>query len=366
MASWETWSEPDTRARLARTPIVVVMGGGSAEREVSLTSGRAAAGALRDLSGPSYDLAPPVLEVDIAADGSSWRIEGADLEPQRALEALPQDAVFLLALHGGAGEDGRVQGFLETAGRLHTGADPQTSALCMHKHHARLVAADAGLAVAPGDFVTAGTFRADAEAAIERLAAVPGAVRFVKHASAGSSFGVHRCTSDDELASAARSIVESGGDVLVESEVSGLETTAGLVGDGRAAAALPIAEIVPRGEAFFDHEQKYASEGGAIETCPPVHLPEPIAARIQDRARRAWEAFGGTGYARIDFIVPCRTSRDGVRTFEDDVEPVLLEANTLPGFTPRSLLPLAASADGVAFRELCLEVVSRALRGSRS
>ena len=327
----------------------------------SLTSGRAALDALRDLSGASYDVSPPVLATEIDAD-ERWRVDGVPLDPTRALEALPERAVFLLALHGGAGEDGRVQAFLEIAGRRHTGADTTTSALCMHKHHARLVAADAGRAVAPAAFVTAGEYRSAREPALERLAAVPGAIRFAKHASAGSSFGVFRCASDEDLVRAADEIAESGGDVLVEAEIAGLETTAGLIGDGADAATLPIAEIVPRSGAFFDHEQKYASHGGADETCPPVHLPDAIAARIQDRALRAWGAFGGRGYARIDFIVPCRTARDGARSFEADVEPVLLEANTLPGFTPRSLLPLAAAADGVAFRELCLEVVARALR----
>ncbi|MEM9379263.1 MAG: hypothetical protein AAGB93_04870 [Planctomycetota bacterium] len=365
MASWQSWSDPAVRAELSGTPIVVLMGGASAERDVSLTSGRAALDALKDLSGASYDVAPPVLATEIDADGR-WRVDGVPLDPTRALEALPSNAVFLLALHGGAGEDGRVQAFLRIAGRRHTGAGPTTSALCMHKHHARLVAADAGIAVAPAAFVTAGAYRTGRDAALERLTAVPGSVRFAKHASAGSSFGVFRCAADDDLVRAADEIAESGGDVLVEAEIGGLETTAGLVGDGADAAVLPVAEIVPRSGAFFDHEQKYASEGGAIETCPPVHLPDAIAERIQQRARTAWEAFGGRGYARIDFIVPCRTARDGARSFEDEVEPVLLEANTLPGFTPRSLLPLAAAADGVGFRELCLEVVARALRSDRS
>ena len=364
MASWETWNDPETRAELARTPIVVVMGGASDERDVSLTSGRSALNALRDLSGPSHDLRPPILEIEIDAEGL-WRVDDVPLTPPRAIEALPDDSVFLLALHGGAGEDGRVQGFLETAGRRHSGACPMTSALCMHKHHSRLVAADAGVAVAPGAFVTSGAYRADRAGALERLLDVPGDIHFVKHASAGSSFGVFRCTSPDEVESAADKIVESGGDVLVEAEVSGLETTAGLIGNGAHATPLPIAEIVPRSGAFFDHEQKYASAGGADETCPPVHLPAELATRIQDRALRAWEAFGGTGYARIDFIVPCLTSREGTRVFEPDVEPIFLEANTLPGFTPRSLLPLAASADGVAFRELCIEVVARTLRDDR-
>ena len=357
-AAWETWSDTATRARIAGSPIAVVMGGASAERGVSLTSGSAITASLRDLSGPSHDVAPPVFEIEIESDGA-WRLDGAALAPQRAVEALSEDTVYLLALHGGAGEDGRIQAFLEIAGRAHTGAGPATSALCMNKHRSRVVAENAGVRVADGAFVTAAAFRRDRQAALERLHVDAPAV-FVKHASAGSSFGVFRCTNDDEIADAATQIAESGGDILVESEVRGLETTCGLVGDGADAIALPIVEIVPTSSTFFDHAQKYDAEGGARETCPPEHLPANIAARIQDRARAAWDIYGGTGYARIDFIVPCKTARDGQRVFEPTVEPVMLEANTLPGFTPTSLLPQAAKADGVGFRELCLELVARA------
>lgn len=361
MANWETWSGADAAETLARTPIAVVMGGASGEREVSLNSGRSVVKSLRDLSGPSYRLAPPVFEVEIAADGR-WCLDGAALSPQRAVEALPEDTVFLLALHGGAGEDGRVQAFLELCGRVHTGAGPQTSALCMDKHRTRLVAGDAGVRVAPAAFVTGPAFLRDRGRAAARLLAVPGPVRFVKFATGGSSIGVHRCSSDEEVLAAAATIAADGGDVLVEARVVGLETTCGLVGDGADASALPIVEIEPVGDAFFDVDQKYAASGGAVETCPPRHLSAVLAARIQERARLAWDAFGGTGYARIDFIVPGERDGDGRWVFEDAVEPVLLEANTLPGFTPRSLLPLAARTDGVAFRELCLELVARALR----
>ena len=360
MATWETWSSGEGRAVLAKTPIVVLMGGRSEEREVSLTSGRAAYAAMQDLSGPSYDVAPPVFEIEIDRQGH-WCLDGAALSPQRAVEALPEDAVFWLALHGGEGEDGRVQAFLELAGRRHTGAGTRTSSLCMDKHHSRLVAADAGIAVAPGLHITLGSFQRDPGAAEARLRALGPGTRFVKHSTAGSSFGVHRCQTPDEMVAAASSIAASGGNILVEGEIRGLVVTAGVIGDGAAAGTLPVVEIEPMGEAFFDHEQKYSAKGGAHEVCPPGQLSAEIQQRIQDRARLAWDAFDGTGYARIDFMVPSLGGPPLERRFDADVEPVMLEANTLPGFTPRSLLPLAAKADGVGFRELCLELVSRAL-----
>lgn len=357
---WVTWSEPRTATALSMRPVAVLMGGVSGERDVSLTSGRSVLTALRETAGPSSAVAPRIFEVEIGRDGG-WRLEGVEYSPQRLVEALPADTVFFLALHGGAGEDGRVQAFLETCGRVHTGAGPQTSALCMDKHRSRLVASSAGVRVASGAFATCGEIRRDRSAAMARLFAVDAPVRFVKDVTGGSSIGVHRCADDGELARAVDLIVADGGDVLVEVAIAGLETTCGLIGDGAEAHPLPIVEIEPRSGAFFDLEQKYASEGGAVETCPPRHLRPELARRIQARALRAWEAFGGTGYARIDFMVPGEPDGRGGWRLDEEAEPVMLEANTLPGFTPRSLLPLAASADGAGFRELCIELIARAI-----
>ncbi len=360
MATWETWCAQGTRARLGTTPIAVLMGGQSDERDVSLTSGRAVVAALRDLTGPSFDVAPPVFEVEIDAEGR-WRLDGAALLPEQAIASLPVDTVYLLALHGGAGEDGTVQRILQGAERRYTGAGPACSALCMDKHLSRNAAAAAGVRVAPAALVTRSALAEDRASALEGALGVPGPVRFVKHPSAGSSFGVHRCATVAELEQACDAVAESGADVLVEAEVVGLETTVGVIGDGGAAVPLPVAEIVPAPGEFFDHQQKYSAAHGADEFCPPRHIPAGLAARLQQRALSAWSAFGGERYGRIDFIVPARREPDGAFIFEEGVEPVLLEANTLPGFTPRSLLPLAGAADGVGFRELCLELVARAL-----
>lgn len=357
---WVTWSEPRTARALSLRPVAVLMGGASGEREVSLTSGRAVLTALREAAAPSSAVAPPIFEVEIDRRGA-WCLDGVDYSPPGLVEALPADTVFFLALHGGAGEDGRVQAFLELCGRVHTGAGPQTSALCMDKHRSRLVASSAGVRVAHAAFATGGEIRRDRDAALARLSAVDAPVRFAKDVTGGSSIGVHRCADDMELARAVDVIVAGGGDVLVEAGIAGLETTCGLIGDGADAHPLPIVEIEPRAGAFFDLEQKYASEGGAVETCPPRHLSPELARRIQARAVQAWEAFGGDGYARIDFMVPGEPDGDGGWRFDVEEEPIMLEANTLPGFTPRSLLPLAAGADGAGFRELCLELLARAI-----
>ncbi len=360
MAAWETWRRQDVKERLTRTPITVLMGGQSGERGVSLTSGGAVLAALRDLTGPSFEVSPPVFEVEINPAGK-WTLDGAALEPQQAIGSLPEDTVFLLALHGGEGEDGTVQGLLDEAERRYTGAGPECSALCMDKHLSREAASRAGVRVAEGALVTRASFTEDRAGALSRALAVPGPVRFVKHTSAGSSFGVHLCRDDAAVEAACDEVTASGADVLVEAEVRGLETTVGVMGDGSEAFALPVAEIVPGEGGFFDHEQKYSADHGAEEFCPPRHLSDDLAQRVKARALTAWGSFGGARYARIDFIVPAERRGDGSFQLNADAEPVLLEANTLPGFTPRSLLPLAAAADGVGFRELCLELVARAL-----
>lgn len=350
-----TW--PAHAAALARRPIVVLHGGTSTEREVSLTSGHALLAALAAPgNGPTAHLRPPLIPVEIDADGR-WRVDGAAHSPEAAVAALPRDALYLLALHGGAGEDGRIAAFLEVAGRVHTGTGHATGALCMHKGRTRLAAAEAGVRVAPGFCVGRSTLLRARDEVVERAAALPGEVRFVKHATGGSSVLVFRCTSPGEVAEALDAIAAAEGDAVVEAAVVGLEVSAGLLGDGEGAHALPVVEILPKGSVgFFDYAEKYSADG-ALERCPAEALGAANERRVQDAARATWGAVGGEGYARIDFIVP------GPRPGEchAEAEPVLLEVNTLPGFTPRSLLPREAAAVGLDYRALCFEILARAL-----
>jgi D-alanine-D-alanine ligase len=350
-----TW--PAHAVALARRPIVVLHGGTSTEREVSLTSGRAMLAALATPGdGPTARLRPAILPVEIEP-GGQWRVGEVGLSPEAAVAALPREALYLLALHGGAGEDGRIAAFLEVAGRVHTGTGHATGALCMHKGHTRLAAAEAGVRVAPGFCALHSSLLRGREAVLARAAALPGEVRFVKHATGGSSVLVFRCTSQPEVARALDAIAAADGDAVVEAAVIGLEVSAGLLGDGDGAHALPVVEILPKGDAgFFDYAEKYSVDG-ALERCPAEALGAANERRVQDAARATWGAVGGEGYARIDFIVP------GPRPGEchPEAEPVLLEVNTLPGFTPRSLLPREAAAVGVDYRALCFEVLARAL-----
>jgi D-alanine-D-alanine ligase len=334
-------------AELARTTVVVLYGGTSTEREVSLSSGRAVLAAL----APAAGVPAALLGVEVRADGR-WVVGEQALPPARALGALPEDTLFFLGLHGGDGEDGTLQGFLRSARRRHTGSGVAASSLCMDKHLSRLCFAAAGLAVAPGALVRAADAAAPSAALLARLGSLGAAPWYVKPNRGGSSVATTRAAGEEQLDAGLRAASAGGSDVLVESHVAGLETTCGVIGNrGGPLRALPIVEIVPHEGRFFDYEEKYG-EGGAREVCPPEHLTRAAQERLAGLALDAYRAAGCDGYARIDFIVPGDAA---------SCEPVVLEANTLPGFTPRSLLPQAAAAAGVDFRSLCLELCALAL-----
>jgi D-alanine-D-alanine ligase len=262
--------------------------------------------------------------------------------------------VFLLALHGGEGEGGVVQGLLEAAGRAYSGAGVAASALCLDKHHTRLVLADAGLAVAPGHLVRPVAWRRDPEAELERLRGLGRAGWFVKPNRGGSSLGVTRVDQPEQLAVAIERVLAAGDAALVEARMLGVEATCGVLGNrGTALRALPPVEIRPRGTAFFDYSEKY-SAAGALELCPPEGLGAATVARLQEAALLAHEVTGCDGVSRTDFIVPAEGG------------PVLaLEVNTLPGMTARALVPRSAAVMGLDFPALCLELIRLALEAER-
>jgi D-alanine-D-alanine ligase len=333
-------------ARVRQAEVVVLAGGVSGEREVSLLSGAEIARALgvADGRGPAR-----VRLVQIDADGS-WGVEGRRYGAAEALAQLGRVDVFLIALHGGAGENGTLQGLLESVGARYTGSGVAASALCMDKLATRALARDAGLRVARGACFPRSEVLRDAAPAARAAQAFGERGWFVKPRSGGSSVATFRVAAGGDLTAALRAVAESGDDVLVEEALSGVECSCGVLeGPGAAALALPAIEIQPAAGHFFDYRQKYASDG-AREVCPPPSLSLEAHARVQRDALALFAVTGCSGYARIDFIV----SDDGV--------PVLLEANTLPGLTARSLLPQEAAAVGMDYRSLCLWILGAALR----
>ena len=340
--------------RIRALDVAVLMGGESSEREVSLWTGAAVVDALRrppaegERSGPRR-----VIPVRLEPDGT-WIVDDRPMSALDALRSLGGDCVHFLALHGGRGENGTVQGLLESLGRAHTGSGVEASALCMNKHATRLLLREAGVPVARGRRVTPGEWRNARAALAKELGALSETGYSVKPTRGGSSVATTLLEEAGGLGSALDAVFATGDDAIVEERIRGAETTCGVLGlRGRALIALPPVEIVPKAGAFFDFEEKY-SKDGAQEFCPPRSLAPRTVERIRELARTAFEAAACEGHARIDFMIP-RTpdGREG--------EPIALEINTLPGMTARSLLPLAAKAAGVSFRALCLEIVGLAL-----
>jgi len=296
--------------------VVVLMGGLSSEREVSLTSGAACAEALQ-VQG--YHVTP----VDVGRDVA------------QKLAALKADVAFN-ALHGPFGEDGTIQGILEYLAIPYTHSGVLASALAMDKAQAKIVAAQADICVAPSKVMSR----------FEAVKAHPMPPPYVvKPVREGSSFGVvivregqsqppHLLAADDW---------PYGDDVLVESYVGGREFTCAVLGD----KVLDVCEIVPEaGFQFYDYEAKYA-KNGSKHICPARILPN-IYQNIQRMALAAHQALGCRGVTRSDF----RYDEQGCYGEGGQAEPVWLEINTQPGMTPTSLVPDMAKASGLEFGDL--------------
>lgn len=345
---------PRHAARLSHSPVAVLLGGTSSEAEVSKRTGASVLRALhaRPGQGP-LPLPARVLALEIERDGR-WTLEGHSGSAAQTLARLSRDTLLFLALHGGAGEDGRVQGLLELEGWIHTGSGVAASALCMDKAHTKSVLAAAGLRVARGRSVRPDEWRAGRAELLRELGQLAARGLVVKPNRGGSSVDTFVLDDARGLETAIVRVLETGDDALVEERVHGHETTCGVLGNARGTAqALPPVEIVPKPGRFFDYQEKYDA-AGAREFCPPRNLGPRSVERLQELALAAHRAAGCDGYSRTDFLVPLDPSGA-------EEEPLLLEINTLPGLTDRSLFPQAAAAAGLEYAEMCLELLALAL-----
>lgn len=343
---WALLSKAGSVARANQLRVAVLFGGTSSEREVSLVSGRAMVQALGDVG----EYTPrSITTVEISADGF-WHLNGKRLPPGQAVESLAPETIFMIGLHGGEGEGGAIQGFLQVSGRAFTGTGHAASALCLDKIRSRQVFAQAGLRIAPGLEIWPRDIHFDPVATVARILALGPGPWFLKPSLGGSSVSMGHAKTEQELLDylAALPELELGEGLLVEQCIPGVEVTVGVVaGPGNQPVCLPVVEIQPGKSGWFDHEEKYSPQG-ALEWCPPKNVSVEQQHQVQLATQRAWQAVGLSSYARIDFII------------DETGDPVLLEANTLPGFTPRSLLPMAAGVAGLSFSELCVELCLRA------
>lgn len=312
---------------VTKNKVVVLAGGWSDEREISMDSGRACAKALGQAGFEGVEL------LDVAdKDFVSRLISGG------------YDVAFI-AMHGRYGEDGCVQGLLEVLHMPYTFSGVLTSAVATEKDVAKSMCRSAGVPTAKGTKLAAGHVPDEAEVSslVDRL----GLPLFVKPAANGSSYGITMVHEASELADAVRLAGEGGQRVIVEAYVEGTEITVPVIGN-RDPQALPIIEVVAgEGAEFYDLKVKY--EPAALHHVMPARLDPKVYERAQRLAVLAHKTLGCRGASRTDFIV----TSDGT--------PVFLETNTIPGMTETSLLPDSARSAGIEFPELCRRFVEWAL-----
>ncbi len=299
--------------------VAVLMGGSSAEREVSLMSG---AGVLQALRSRGVD----ALTFDPAE---------RDLGELRSLGV----ARAFIALHGRFGEDGSVQGALELLRIPYTGSGVLASAIAMDKACTKDIWRARGLATPAFSRVC------DAGAARQAAREI-GFPLVVKPSREGSSLGFARVESFDALDRAVAQASRFDRDVIVERFIDGAELTVAILGSGAGARALPVIEIrAPAGN--YDYENKYFNDDTGY-VCPAPLAPA-LAARVAELSLQAYRAIGCEGWGRVDLML----ARAGL-------EPWLLEVNTSPGMTGHSLVPMAARAAGMSYEDLCLGVLASA------
>jgi D-alanine-D-alanine ligase len=328
--------------------VAVLMGGPSAEHDVSMTSGAQVMAALEDL-GP--------LPVVIERDGT-WKLGGvAQPSLGAALDALAARAdVAVIALHGPFGEDGTVQALLETLGLAYTGSGVAASALAMDKIRTKYVYGARELPTSP--FVALGAADLEREGAGlgERLGARFGFPCVVKPSRNGSSFGVSFPRDASALEREVARLVGEGHEVLVERFVRGRELTCGVLERGGRPFALPPTEIIPDARfEFFDYAAKYTP--GATREITPAAISPELTAEVQRLAVAAHLALGCRGMSRTDVMLDLSGGGEG--------RPVLLETNTIPGMTGTSLLPQAAAVVGISLRQLVELMIDDALQRRR-
>jgi D-alanine-D-alanine ligase len=329
--------------------ITVLLGGTSAERDVSIASGMRIVQALRSRGHDvtAFDTARGVIargdEAAVAAEGMKAappslealaNMARTSLSPSLGTQPAVRDAdVVFLALHGGQGEDGTLQSLLDLSGVRYTGSGHLASALAMDKDLSKQLFRSAGVATA--DWLMA-------PASADQVAGKLGMPVIVKPSKQGSTVGLTLVREPGQLAPAIKEASRYDDEVMIEAFIAGRELTVGVLGD----TALPVGEIIPKHE-LYDYECKYTSGMAAEEF--PAKLSEDEAKQLQDLALRAFRALKLRGYARVDF----RRREDG-KSF-------CLEANTLPGMTELSLMPQAAQAAGISFPELCERIVYLAM-----
>lgn len=343
--------------------IVVLAGGLSSERDVSILSGSKIAEALRSkghkvvlidafmgyeeetcdidsLFENNYDFTENAVisreAPDLAAVKKSRANQTNIYFGDHVLDICRAADITFLGLHGGEGEDGCVQAALQLNGIKYTGSDHLGSAIAMHKGVTKGIFLNSNVPTPVSRLYKSGFMKPGYLDSWESFPCV------VKPCSAGSSVGVQIVADREQFVAAVGAAFRYDDDVLVEEYIKGREFSVGVLGG----KALPVIEIIPK-SGWYDYENKY-QEGATEEVCP-AKLDKYIAERMQREAEHAFEVLRLKVYGRVDFLL------------DSDGRFYCLEANTLPGMTPVSLLPQEAAAAGIPFPDLCEKIVELSL-----
>lgn len=309
---------------MSRKKVAVIMGGPSAEHEVSINSGKAV---LESMDGQKYDPTEVVVSKE-----NTWSFGGEKLVEIEALKRLQSYYAVFIALHGTYGEDGTLQVLLEKVGVPFTGSGSSASFLCMDKAASNLLYELNDMGVPDWEVL-------NSPSALPLLP-LPFVVKPIKQ---GSSVGVSIVEDYGSVNQAIEKAFEFDNQVMVQKYIVGREVSCGVLDERGEIRALPPTELIPRKAKFFDYDEKY-SKDGALEVTPP-EMDEAIIKKIQDMAVKAHQILGCSGYSRTDMFI---TEKGEVK---------IIETNTLPGLTRTSILPQQAEAAGISFGELVDKII---------
>lgn len=322
--------------------VAIIMGGYSSEYKISLLSGNVVYQSLDRSKYVPYRI--HLLKdkwVFVADDNQEYPIDKNDFSVNYQNQKIIFDVVFN-AIHGSPGEDGLIQAYLELIHMPHTSCGFYQAALTMNKRDMLSVLKPYGIKTAISYYLNQGDY-IDTEAIIQKV----GLPCFVKPNKSGSSFGISKAKTSEELLTAIDKAYEEDNEIIIESFLEGTEVSVGVINYRGAIKVLPITEIVSEND-FFDYEAKYL---GKSQEITPARISDELAKKIAEVAKKIYIILKMEGFSRSEFILV----RD---------EPFLLEMNTIPGMTNESILPQQARAAGISLAELFDNAIVLALEKS--
>jgi D-alanine-D-alanine ligase len=320
--------------------VAVVMGGYSSEFEISILSGNVVS---ESLSKTDYEVYPVHITLYgwyyKSETGEKFEVNKSDFSFSNGIQTVKPDVVFN-AIHGTPGEDGLLQAYFELIGLPHTSCNYYQAALTFNKRDCLSVLKSYGVHCAKAYYLNKGD-----EIKPEEIVKTVGLPCFVKPSRSGSSFGITKVKSIEDLPSSIEFAYKEDPEILIESCLVGTEVSVGVIQYNGEILVLPATEIITENE-FFDYEAKYL---GQSEEITPARIPEEVSQRLRAEAKRIYELLNMTGLSRSEYII-----QDGV--------PHFIEMNTNPGLSPESIIPKQARAAGISLEQLFGNLVEQAFK----